>query len=201
MGIYSVVHHWVKGRARERTSGRACQPNQARNSTARVAAQIGTGHWRTAVFLRRIGKRGDDRCWFCSTVRRMIEIPPLQQYAPRRSPQRGLRAAPAREHPGPPRGRPVFGIIRSWPRGMIDRVNEERPGRTRKIASPYLFLCPELCAQQRNAEVEERLFGTVRESDVQRTQGSLRYRYISEMDPRIRFANGRTGHRNLSSVT
>jgi hypothetical protein len=44
--------------------------DQARNSIARMAAQIRTGHWRSAVYLRRIKKRRikkrrDDRCWFC----------------------------------------------------------------------------------------------------------------------------------------
>jgi len=37
----------------------------ARNSIARTAAQIRTGHWRSAVFLKRIRKRADNNCWFC----------------------------------------------------------------------------------------------------------------------------------------
>jgi hypothetical protein len=28
-------------------------------------AQIRTGHWRSAVYLKRIRKRADDKCWFC----------------------------------------------------------------------------------------------------------------------------------------
>ena len=36
-----------------------------KNAIARTAAQIRTGHWRSAVYLKRIKKRGDDRCWFC----------------------------------------------------------------------------------------------------------------------------------------
>jgi len=36
-----------------------------RNSLARTAAQIRTGHWQSAVYLKRIRKRADDNCWFC----------------------------------------------------------------------------------------------------------------------------------------
>jgi len=39
--------------------------DRARNTIARTAAQIRTGHWRSAVFLKRIRKRQDDKCWFC----------------------------------------------------------------------------------------------------------------------------------------
>jgi hypothetical protein len=39
--------------------------DRARNSIARVAAQIRTGHWRSAVYLKRIRKRDSDRCWLC----------------------------------------------------------------------------------------------------------------------------------------
>jgi hypothetical protein len=39
--------------------------DRARSSTARVAAQIRAGHWRSAVYLKRIRKRDDDKCWFC----------------------------------------------------------------------------------------------------------------------------------------
>ena len=38
--------------------------NRARNALARIAVQIRTGHWRSAVFLKRIKKRRDDKCWF-----------------------------------------------------------------------------------------------------------------------------------------
>jgi hypothetical protein len=43
----------------------------ARNSIARIAAQIRTGHWRSAVYLKRIKKRRDDKCWFCRGRNRM----------------------------------------------------------------------------------------------------------------------------------
>jgi hypothetical protein len=39
--------------------------DRARNSVARVAAQIRTGHWRSAMYLKRIWKRKSDRCWLC----------------------------------------------------------------------------------------------------------------------------------------
>ena len=43
----------------------------ARNAIARTAAQIRTGHWRSAVYLKRIRKRRDDGCWFCEKGARM----------------------------------------------------------------------------------------------------------------------------------
>jgi hypothetical protein len=39
--------------------------DQARNAIARTAAQIRTGHWRSVVYLSRIKKRREDKCWFC----------------------------------------------------------------------------------------------------------------------------------------
>jgi ribonuclease HI len=39
--------------------------DKARNCIARTATQIRTGHWRSAVFLKRIKRRKDDNCWFC----------------------------------------------------------------------------------------------------------------------------------------
>jgi hypothetical protein len=43
----------------------------ARNSIARTAAQIRTGHWRSAAYFKRIRKRRDDKCWFCAGDARM----------------------------------------------------------------------------------------------------------------------------------
>jgi hypothetical protein len=43
----------------------------ARNGIARYAAQIRTGHWRSAVYLKRIKKRLEDKCWFCRGRNRM----------------------------------------------------------------------------------------------------------------------------------
>jgi len=36
--------------------------DRAKNAIARVAAQIRTDHWRSAVFLKRIKKCQDDKC-------------------------------------------------------------------------------------------------------------------------------------------
>jgi hypothetical protein len=40
---------------------------------ARTAAQIRTGHWRSAAYLKRIRKPGypDDKCWFCDRPAKM----------------------------------------------------------------------------------------------------------------------------------
>jgi len=43
--------------------------DRARNAIARTAAQIRTGHWRSAVYLKRIRKRSDDTCWFCNRAK------------------------------------------------------------------------------------------------------------------------------------
>jgi len=45
--------------------------DKARNAVARVAAQIQTGHWCSAVYLHRIRKRADDKCWFCQVSAKM----------------------------------------------------------------------------------------------------------------------------------
>jgi hypothetical protein len=42
-----------------------------RNGLARTVVHIRTGHWRSAVYLTRIRKLADDRCWFCQTSARM----------------------------------------------------------------------------------------------------------------------------------
>jgi hypothetical protein len=39
-----------------------------------IAAQIRTGHWRSAVYLKRIEKRQDDKCWFCRGRNRMTRL-------------------------------------------------------------------------------------------------------------------------------
>jgi len=46
--------------------------DRARNAVACVAAQIRTGHWRSAVYLHRIRKRTDNKCWFCQDSVKMI---------------------------------------------------------------------------------------------------------------------------------
>jgi hypothetical protein len=39
--------------------------DKARNSIARVATQIRTSHWRSAVYLK---KRDTDHCWLCNGI-------------------------------------------------------------------------------------------------------------------------------------
>jgi len=46
--------------------------DKARNALARTAAQICTGHWRSAVYLKRIRKRQNDKYWFCRRPNWMI---------------------------------------------------------------------------------------------------------------------------------
>jgi hypothetical protein len=45
--------------------------DRARNAIARTAAQIRTGHWRSAVYFERTRKRKDDKCRFCEGKARM----------------------------------------------------------------------------------------------------------------------------------
>jgi len=45
--------------------------DKAQSTLARTAAQIRTGYWRSAVYLKRIRKRRDDKCWFCNGPARM----------------------------------------------------------------------------------------------------------------------------------
>jgi hypothetical protein len=42
--------------------------DRVRNSIARTAAQIRTGHWSSAVYLKRIRKRETDHCWLCDGI-------------------------------------------------------------------------------------------------------------------------------------
>jgi hypothetical protein len=49
---------------------KSCQDSM-RNSLARTVAQIRTGHWRSAVCLKRVRKITEDKCWFCQSTARM----------------------------------------------------------------------------------------------------------------------------------
>jgi hypothetical protein len=44
--------------------------DKMRNALARTAAKIRTGHWRSVVYLKRIRKMVDDKCWFCQARQR-----------------------------------------------------------------------------------------------------------------------------------
>jgi hypothetical protein len=45
-----------------------CLHHSPESSIARTAAQIRTGHWRSAVYLKRIRKRETDHCWLCDGI-------------------------------------------------------------------------------------------------------------------------------------
>jgi hypothetical protein len=51
-------------------SKKSCM-DRAKNGIARTAAQIRTGHWRSAVYLKGIKRHREDRCWFCRDQHRM----------------------------------------------------------------------------------------------------------------------------------
>jgi hypothetical protein len=55
--------------------------DRAKNGIARTAAQIRTGHWRSSVYLKRIRKRQDDKCWFCRRRNRMTSFTLSQRRA------------------------------------------------------------------------------------------------------------------------
>jgi ribonuclease HI len=56
-------HHW-KDEIPPPAPKKSCM-DHAHNSIARAAAQMRTGHWRSAIYLKRIRKRTDGGCWFC----------------------------------------------------------------------------------------------------------------------------------------
>jgi hypothetical protein len=39
--------------------------DKARNREARISSQLRTNHWLSGVYLKRIGKRAHEGCWFC----------------------------------------------------------------------------------------------------------------------------------------
>jgi ribonuclease HI len=49
---------------------KSCLDNM-KNALARTVAQIRTGHWRSATYLKQIRKMAEDKCWFCQTPARM----------------------------------------------------------------------------------------------------------------------------------
>jgi len=58
--IYNVVNVGMQGGLRLLHTVMS-----SKNILARTVTQIRTGHWRSAVFLKRIRKCRDDNCWFC----------------------------------------------------------------------------------------------------------------------------------------
>jgi ribonuclease HI len=83
--------------------------DQTRNAIARTAAQIRTGHWRSAVYFKRVRKRKDDKCWFCKEGAKMTRSHALLHY-----PNATLAAARVEAWEGRnPKG---IGILLSSPR-------------------------------------------------------------------------------------
>jgi hypothetical protein len=55
-------------------------PGGMRNALARTVAQIRTGNRRSAVYLKRIRKMAEDKCWFCQSSARMTRSHVLLHY-------------------------------------------------------------------------------------------------------------------------
>jgi hypothetical protein len=68
--------------------------DKMQNSLARTAVQIRTGHWRCAVYLKRIRKMVDDKCWLCQGSARMTRSHVLLH-----CPNERLRGGVGREEP------------------------------------------------------------------------------------------------------
>jgi hypothetical protein len=77
--------------------------DQARNAMARTAAQIRTGHWRSAVYLRRIKKRREDKCWFCKGGAKMTRSHALL-YCPNATLAAGVGGKESKWNSGTPLG-------------------------------------------------------------------------------------------------
>jgi hypothetical protein len=92
---------------------KSCLDN-TRNAIARTAAQIRTGHWRSAVYLKRIRKMAEDKCWFCQTSARMA-----RSHVFLHCPNARLRAAREEAWEGKtPRGVRVLLANSRWERRM-----------------------------------------------------------------------------------
>jgi hypothetical protein len=63
----------------------SCLDNM-RNALARTAAQIRTGHWRSAAHLKRVRKMAEDKCWFCQDSARMTRSHVLLHLPERQTP-------------------------------------------------------------------------------------------------------------------
>jgi hypothetical protein len=84
----------------------------ARNAIARTAAQIRTGHWRSAIYMTRIRRRFDGKCWFCNGTAKMTRSHVLFH-----CPNARLRAARAEAWEGKnPGGFRVLLAIPTWER-------------------------------------------------------------------------------------
>jgi hypothetical protein len=99
--------------------------DRMRNALARTVAQIRTGHWRSAVYLKRIRKMTDDKCWFCQSSARMTRSHVLLH-----CPNAKLRAARAEAWEGKdPRGVRVLLANSRWERRLVKFLELSGVGR------------------------------------------------------------------------
>jgi hypothetical protein len=56
--------------------------DKAKNSLARTVAQIRSGHWRSAIYLKRIRKSTTEHCWFCKIKDRRVTRPHVLLHCP-----------------------------------------------------------------------------------------------------------------------
>jgi hypothetical protein len=101
--------------------------DRARNSLARTVAQIRTGHWRSAVYLKRIRKRTSDHCWFCNNKNRKMTRSHVLLHCPEESLVATSGGAPPQQHQSalsqPPLGEQTASLPRS--------VRRRKKGRRR----------------------------------------------------------------------
>jgi hypothetical protein len=96
-----------------------------RNATARTVAQIRIGHWRFAVYLKRIRKMAEDKCWFCQGSARMT-----RSYVLLHCPNAKLRAARAEAWEGKdPGGVRVLLANPRWERRLVKFLELSGVGR------------------------------------------------------------------------
>jgi hypothetical protein len=85
-----------------------------RNSIARAAAQIRTGHGTSAIYLKRINKRTSDNCWFCEGGATMTRTPGLRPH-PSRPPRQCIHPSFAPRPPPHLHHWPLFSLLRRAP--------------------------------------------------------------------------------------
>jgi len=100
--------------------------DKMRNSLARTAAQIRTGHWRSAVYLKRIRKRAEDDCWCCQGPAKMTRSHVLLH-----CPSEKLQSARREAWEGKnPRGVRVLLANPRWERRFVRFLELSGVGRT-----------------------------------------------------------------------
>jgi len=84
-----------------------------------------TGHWRPAVFLKRIKKRRDDKCWFCRGPR-VTRSRALHERQTACSPRRGVGRQRSEKRPCPQQSSVGEGLLELSGVGrVVEGVDEE----------------------------------------------------------------------------